>query len=67
MPDLGASGVTLRNKSSFKSRTCTLVSTKMSVDDVDAGQGRFGRCQAPEVGQLVPVGIVPFGGVVVVQ
>jgi len=43
----------------------------MSVDDdVDAGQGRFGRCQAPgaaEVGQLVPSGIVPFGGVVVVQ
>ena len=37
----------------------------MSVDDdVDAGQGLFGRCQAPEVVQLVEAGIIPFGGVV---
>ena len=41
----------------------------MSVDgDVDAGQGHFGRCQAPgvaEVGQLVEEGIVSSVGVVV--
>ena len=37
----------------------------MSVDDdVDASQGLFGRCQAPEVVQLVEAGIIPFGGVV---
>ena len=73
MPDLRASGVSPSIRIDVSSRVQCHVhwcqSAKMSVDgDVDAGQGHFGRCQAPgvaEVGQLVDEGIVSSVGVVV--